>query len=123
MARLILLILPVLLPSWRFFQDVGAGLRVEMRVAHGEWREVFPRAKRITPVQGLGKLVWNPSRNEALFLATCAERYLVERQEATRRPLVERIAWHANGAPFAFRIVLVDGAGPVVAYESSLHEL
>lgn len=79
MLRLVSFVLPVLLPSWRFFQSVEPSPRVEWACCHTSqkplnWREFRPCRTRITPLQMVCSLFWNPSRNANLFIVSCAER-------------------------------------------------
>ncbi len=80
MLRLISLLLPALIPSWRFFKTVAPSPRVEYRVycsgQAGDWQEVDPRPMRVTIAQGLQRLVWNPHWNEQLFMVSCSERLI-----------------------------------------------
>ena len=79
MRRLITLILPVLVPSWRFFKTIEPSPRVQWAFVHDsddpvDWREFRPRPAHISPGQMLRRLFWNPIWNETLFLVSCAER-------------------------------------------------
>ena len=77
LLALIKLYLPALIPSWRFFKDVAPSPRIEVRVGDGDWREYRDLPQRITPLQMLLRLVWNPGWTEHLFLVSCAERLIV----------------------------------------------
>lgn len=92
------LLLPALIPSWRFFDRVGPSPRVEyvIQTAAGDrpplWREVRPRPARVSLPVMLGRLVWNPGWNEALYLVSCAERLLEHPSEVRAAHLVSRVA-------------------------------
>lgn len=80
MLRTLALVLPVLIPSWRFFKAIRPSPRVQWAIlAAGEaeasnWQEFRPRPERVSPIEMLWRLVWNPVWNESLFLVSCAER-------------------------------------------------
>ena len=92
------LLLPALIPSWRFFDRIGPAPRIEFAMTGSQddplpdWREVRPRPARVPFVTMLGRLFWNRRRNESLYLVSCAER-LVEDPTAWRaRELWDRVA-------------------------------
>ncbi len=123
MLRLFQLYLPVLFPSWRFFEAIGAGLRVEYRRDGGAWTGVVPRSERLTLWSVLTSLVWNRAWNEHLFIVTCAERLLTRTSDKAEDELVARLSARQRGhGHLTFRIVLEDADGPAVAYESDRHE-
>lgn len=74
------LVLPILIPSWRFFKSIEPSPRVQWTVlpdsqtAVLEWREFRPRPSQIALPEMIVRLFWNPARNEELFVVSCAER-------------------------------------------------
>lgn len=80
MLKTLSLILPVLVPSWRFFQTIEPSPRVQWAVlsapdaAPDDWQEFRPQPATVSLFQMLLRLVWNPARNEDLFVISCAER-------------------------------------------------
>jgi hypothetical protein len=80
MAKTLSLILPVLIPSWRFFKAIEPSPRVQWallcdcEVAPITWHEFRPRPSAVTPLQMALRLFWNPDWNDALFVVSCAER-------------------------------------------------
>lgn len=78
--RSLSLLLPALVPSWRFFDTIGPSPRIEYALlaspddAPDGWQEFRPRPQRVSPLSMLARLVWNPGWNETLFLVSCAER-------------------------------------------------
>ncbi|MEP5730389.1 MAG: hypothetical protein ABJL67_13595 [Sulfitobacter sp.] len=80
MLRTLSLILPVLMPSWRFFEAIQPSPRVQWQLTLGTenaseaWHDFRPRPKSITPLQMFLRLFWNPLWNETLFVVSCAER-------------------------------------------------
>lgn len=120
MRKTISLVLPVLVPSWRFFSAVQPSPRVQFALlkAHDDtpdhWQEFRPRPKAISLLQMAGRLLWNPQRNEALFLVSCAERIQANPtphsiEEIRRRILlgVEKMPTDAAEKWMQFRLVFV----------------
>lgn len=74
MFRVFLLLLPALIPSWRFFSEIAPSPRIDYRLNGGAWARLCPRPPRLLARQALTRLVWNPQRNEELYLVTLSER-------------------------------------------------
>jgi len=78
------LYLPVLIPSWNFFDEISASPRIQFVLFNQnhqviqDWQELNPRPDKLSFKQLLYKLWWNPSWNESLFVISCAERILQE---------------------------------------------
>lgn len=130
MLRWMILLLPALIPSWRFFQTIEPSPRIEYRV-HGDrlgsWRPMCPQPDRVSPGQMMIHLVWNPARNDALFLTSCAERILVDGRDHAKQEILRRIR-DIEGITaddiVQFRLVTVQRVGNAlersVAYTSCL---
>lgn len=130
-ARLLSLLLPALIPSWRFFKTVGPSPRVEYRLIHsgqpGTWQEDRPRPQRLGLGQMLRRMLWNPSWNEQLFMVSCAERLMEEETAHSLEELNLRIASQLMGradCELQFRLVFLyrnpgeDALVKEVGYES-----
>ena len=126
MFRTLKLLLPALIPSWRFFDVIAASPRVEYALlgspgeAARDWLEFRPRPDRIPFPAMLGRLFWNPRWNESLFVVSCAERLLAEPTAHSQDEIFRRIAadlaerQQAGGDWLSFRIVLVsEGEGAI----------
>ncbi|MEO0771695.1 MAG: hypothetical protein AAFZ04_00800 [Pseudomonadota bacterium] len=83
MLRTLVFVLPVLIPSWRFFKSIEPSPRVEWapvpaggtaNTTPAAWQEFRPRPTRLSAFTMIRRLVWSPDRNEDLFLISCAER-------------------------------------------------
>ena len=128
MWKTLSLILPVLIPSWRFFKAIEPSPRVQWSFlsdvdSHArDWQDFRPRPLAVTPLQMLGRLFWNPAWNDTLFVVSCAER--IEQQptdhsitEIARRIQadIEQSQVDASAQFFRFRLVFVhrDGTGLV----------
>ncbi len=122
MMHTLKLLLPALLPSWRFFEQIAPSPRMEFTVlnaareAPGEWQEFRPRPAEISYCAGLKRLFWNPKWNESLFLVSCAERLIQNPTEHSLREIVKRIraelARRAVAVPYLqFRLVFLSRDG------------
>lgn len=80
MLKTLSLILPILIPSWRFFKTIEPSPRVQWALlqengsAPQEWKDFRPLPLVMTPLNMIFRLFWNPDRNDELFVVSCAER-------------------------------------------------
>jgi hypothetical protein len=126
MLKTCALILPALIPSWRFFQTVEASPRVEWtllataRETPSKWHPLRPRPDTVTPLQMLARLFWNPAGNDAPYITSCAERIALGTCPHSVGEITTRILRHITTLPIQsctklmqFRLVFVahDGAG------------
>lgn len=80
MRKTLLLVLPVLFPSWRFFKSIEPSPRVEWTTVSAVnspgalWHAFRPRPERLGILPLLLSVFWNPKRNQDLFFVSCAER-------------------------------------------------
>ncbi|WP_221364313.1 hypothetical protein [Sphingomonas jinjuensis] len=96
------LLLPAVVPSWRFFDAVTASPRIDYVLAaspggaSGDWHEFDPRVPVLSARMMLRRLVWNPAWNEALYLVSLAERLMSNADPATlahsEREMLRRVA-------------------------------
>ncbi|HEX7872895.1 MAG TPA: hypothetical protein VF475_08300 [Sphingobium sp.] len=135
------LLLPALVPSWRFFDAVSASPRVDYAIlaapdeAAGHWEEFRARPAVLRLGTMLRRLAWNPQWNENLYLVSLSERLMtatgVETQAHSQRELLRRVARHLDrhglsgpGDYLQIRLRFVSRTGPgedvvsEVAYES-----
>jgi hypothetical protein len=123
------LLLPAIVPSWRFFDESDRENRAET------WIEFRPKPAVIAPIEFFNRLFWNPVRNEDLFLISCAERLLAYQSAHSQREIFARLqqALLRRGdlppeiSSLRFRLILVERQGDhlvrSVAYQSPLHEM
>jgi len=112
MLRMLMLIAPVLMPSWRFFQTIEPSPRLEWRRAGGDWREYRVRTERWGLMPALVRLLWNPVWNEGLFLVSLAERIEENPTRHSVQQIEERLRRNVGGVgPIAFRLVFVRREG------------
>jgi hypothetical protein len=101
------LLLPAIIPSWRFFDAVAASPRVDYAITpapdtpNPAWAEYAPRPARVTPGAMARRMVWNAPWNEALYLVSLSER-LIQHIDAhttrhSERELLIRVARGLNG--------------------------
>jgi hypothetical protein len=116
------LLLPALIPSWRFFDTIAPSPRIEYALLHdphavAAWQEFRPRPARLSLGQMLLRIVWNPRWNESLYLVSCAERLMANPTAHSEREIIERIkAEYADAARpwLQFRLVFVSRQGECI---------
>lgn len=92
------LLFPALMPSWRFFDRIGAAPSLEFGVTRASadavthWRAVRTRPPHVSLGRMLASLVWNPRGNESLYLVSCAERLIDDPSAARADALWRRVA-------------------------------
>ena len=119
MVRTLTLLLPALIPSWRFFDAIAPSPRIEFALLNTAdetpvgWQEFRPRPRHLSPGGMLKNLFWNPHWNESLFLVSCAERLLDNPTGHSEREILKRIrAGLPVNAPFLqFRLVSLSREG------------
>ena len=78
--RVFWLVLPVVVPSWRFFDVIAPSPRIEFAWSEAPdtppalWREFRPLPSSLTRSQHLRRLWWDPQGNESLYLLSCADK-------------------------------------------------
>ena len=128
MLRTLQLLLPVLVPSWRFFDGIAPSPRIEISSDDENWQEVRKRPAHVPIGQIFIRLFHNGHWNDTLFLVSLSERLLegdATRSEAQIVDLIRRDDPDLTG-PFRFRLSLVSREGQTVvrhfAYTSPIHE-
>ncbi len=97
MLQTLKLLLPALIPSWRFFDTIAPSPRIEFALlqsaqdASGRWQEFRPRPARLPIGTMLKRMFWNPRWNESLFLVSCAERLMASPTEHSSQEILTRI--------------------------------
>ncbi|NPU91008.1 MAG: hypothetical protein HPY82_03775 [Gammaproteobacteria bacterium] len=116
-------LLPALIPSWRFFDDVGPSPRVEYCLladenAEPEWQPFQPQPEHIPLTQLFRRLVWNPARNESLYLLSSCEKILERDSLQAQQVIAGRIALALRSGElppqarwFRFRLLVVEREG------------
>ncbi len=120
MFKTLSLVLPVIVPSWRFFKTIEPSPRVQWALFSADstapvvWHDFQPRPVTIAPLKMVLRLFWNPDRNEELFVVSCAERI---QQHPTAHSIneirrriqlsIEKTRIDAADSFFQFRLVFV----------------
>jgi len=109
------LILPALIPSWRFFKSVQPSPRIEWAVldgdlAPGPWLALNARPDALSPLTFLKRLFWNPAWNDALFMVSCAERLIAQPTDHSVAEIQARVRTVAKdpNQTLQFRVLFVD---------------
>lgn len=126
MLRTLKLLLPALLPSWNFFDVIAPSPRIQFSVLSTkdeiphQWHEFRPRPEKLTFMQMLKRMLWNPKWNESLFVMSCAERIITQppqfslqhsENEILKRITRDWIGSHSSLSPegnyLQFRLILI----------------
>lgn len=122
MLQTVTLLLPALIPSWRFFDRIAPSPRIEFALLEteqetpGNWQEFRPRPVRLGALDFLRRMVFNPRWNESLFLVSCAERLMQHPTEHSSQEIHKRIEADLKrdkiaAAYLQFRLVFVSRDG------------
>jgi hypothetical protein len=124
MLKPLMLLLPALIPSWRFFDVIAPSPRIEYTLLSSptetanDWREFRPRPQRVSLPAMLGRLFWNARWNETLFLVSCAERLMQQPTAHSEDEIVRRIASDLGDETrqpwLCFRLVFLSREGDAV---------
>jgi hypothetical protein len=130
------LLLPAMVPSWRFFNAVGDSPRIDHAVTTAPdapdptWVEVRDRVARLSLAAMARRMVWNPDWNEGLFLVSLAERLVTSDDPHTvahsERELLMRVARRVPAPSDAWlrvRVRLVGRDEECVVHVSAAHRL
>ncbi|MBL8559818.1 MAG: hypothetical protein JNM47_13925 [Hyphomonadaceae bacterium] len=123
MLHALKLLLPAVIPSWRFFDVIAPSPRIEYRCTHtpdepgDAWREFRPRPARVSATVMLARLFWNPHWNETLYLVSCAERIIEDDSDHAQEEIFRRIEAdldkeeRLDGSCLQFRLVFLQRTG------------
>lgn len=131
MFRIVMLLLPGLIPSWKFFKAVEPSPRVQWRLladpqqTGDDWQDFRPRPEHISFVTILRRMLWNPRWNEALYMVSLAERltlnptpHSTEQIFLRLRDEIDRTLPDASRLPYLqFRLVFVHRDGEDLVHE------
>ena len=131
MLKTLRLLLPALIPSWRFFDVIAPSPRIEVGLIGtaedipGSWQEFRPRSDHLPSRAMLKRMVWNPRWNESLFLVSCAERLMDNPTEHSRQEIANRIKsdLKETSGYFQFRLVFINRDDKRVTYVSPSYAL
>lgn len=94
------LLLPVLIPSWRFFDEIAPSPRLEYRLLDSRseeiqaWQTFQAIPQQLSIPELLKRLLYNPTGNERLYMTSCAERLMETVTEHSEMEINKRIIHH-----------------------------
>ena len=97
LSRPFMLLLPAVIPSWRFFDVIAPSPRIEFAKLDREtdealiWQEFRPRPAHLPFTEMLKRMLSNPDWNESLFLVSCAERLMAHPTKHSADEIFNRI--------------------------------
>lgn len=125
------LLLPALIPSWRFFDVIAPSPRIEFACLQGsddiakDWQEFRPRPVYLSIGSMIKRLFWNPQWNEQLFLVSCAERLIENPTDHSYQEILKCIQADIKSPYLQYRLVLIRRDGDTLQKEtlftSSVH--
>lgn len=128
MLQTLKLLLPAIIPSWRFFDIIAPAPSIEYALLQTQdtvpvWHEFRPRPENVTAPTMFKRLFWNPYWNETLFLVSCAERLLEEPTPHSSNEIIARIKadLKPNSPYLQFRLVLRHRENTEIAYISQVY--
>ena len=98
MLNIVKLLLPAIVPSWRFFDEIVPSPRIQYAILASdreplqEWQEFRVRPRHMPFGKMLGRMLWNPRWNESLYLVSCAERLLEQPTRHSEDEILARVA-------------------------------
>jgi len=112
------LLLPVLVPSWRFFDEIAPSPRIEYCTSSSAtlsdemWQEFRPRPVYVSVPKMLRRIIWNPRWNESLYLMSCAERLMSHPTRHSADEIFDRLIADLSGDKYEqsyvqFRLVFL----------------
>lgn len=134
------LLLPALIPSWNFFDVIAPSPRIQFSLLNSasesvqQWQEFRPRPARLSFLQMLKRMLWNPKWNESLFMVSCAERImgdatqqLIQHSENEILKRIENELLHTEATfetaatHLQFRLIFVKRQGTELYEEITFH--
>jgi len=109
--HLLQLLFPILIPSWRFFDEIAPSPRIEFTSAQNgaplKWQPLCSTPQTLSIWQIIGRLFYNAKRNEDLFMASCAERLIQGEEHFATPHILSYIARHYGvcDTPIQFRLI------------------
>jgi hypothetical protein len=101
LSQSLLLLAPIVMPSWRFFDEIAPSPRIEYRLLtspelpHNNedlslgWHRLSPIPERLALLAYIGRLFLNPDWNERLFLMSNSERLMQYDSAASYQRLLQ----------------------------------
>ncbi len=140
MLKTLKLLLPALIPSWNFFDEIAPSPRIEFTLLKTEqdtadnWQELRPKPAHIPLSMMLKRMFFNSRWNEFLFLVSCAERLMANPTQHSHDEILGRIkadikhghiTQNATKPFLQFRLVFINREGTElqrhIAFSSPIH--
>lgn len=89
--------MPVFIPSWRFFNEIAPSPRVEFSLLKTQnqephnWQEFRPRPNKVSFLENIRRLFFNPEWNETMFVTACAEQQIINPEKSREEEIMWRI--------------------------------
>jgi len=116
------LLLPAIVPSWRFFDWIAPSPRVEFKTGDDEWTKFQLRPQSLTPLQSVKRLFWNPIWNDYLFVMSCAERLMQNPTAHSEHQIITHIKkYHDVKQMLQFRLIFITRDNQQETYISDIH--
>ena len=122
--NIVRLILPILIPSWRFFDRVGPAPLIQIcrqNHCHSKkeqviWEDIGVYALPVFNVQSfIQRLFWSPLRNEYLYLVSLSERLICQEEEFAEQQIFHILTRHYPDIDhLQFRLVFADRDNEVI---------
>lgn len=103
MLRSLQLLIPAIIPSWRFFDAIAPSPRIEFALLENrddpaaDWEEFRPRPEKLSLVTAMKHMFFNPVWNETLFLVSCSERLIEKPTDHSKLEILKRLrSWLAT---------------------------
>ena len=113
------LLLPALFPSWRFFALIAPAPRIDIAPQGETWQPFRARPARLGAGALAARLVWNPTRNEDLYLVSLSERLIATGSDHAACE-IEALLCRYMERPFRYRVVFADAASEAIGFTSGL---
>lgn len=108
MLNTLKLLLPVIVPSWRFFDVIAPSPRIEFALLKDRgntstvWKEFQPRPHHVSLFQMIKRMPWNAKWNDTLFLMSCAERLIDYPTKHSENEIFDRILNGVTSTDYRF---------------------
>ncbi len=124
MIALFKLMLPALVPSWRFFKSVQPSPRVFWQSDNGPWQAFRPSPPRVTLLEMVLRLFWNAGWNEGLYAVSLAERLNEDPTPHAEDELFRLIASQcAVGSIVSVRLIFVTRDREEITFQSAPRQI
>jgi len=116
------LLLPAIIPSWRFFDTIAPSPRIEYSISADNWLSFCPSPQSLSLPHSVKRLFWNVEWNDYLFMISCAERLMQNQTKHSEQEIVNRIRkYHPSAKNIQFRLRFLTRDENHITYISDIH--